>query len=178
MAGIGAIGGIVSGIGGGAGSMMSAQGEANALESQANAKAIEGQSRRRKGIEEQGVKSYEVNQQEKQRNKLASDQRAKFANSGGGVTGTARIEGLKLNEASLEKQGWTMWEGLQANKTRGYEADVLEWEAEQLRKAAKNKRTAGAISAGTSVVSGISGAFKGGSGIGGGGGPYYYSTKG
>ena len=178
MAGLAAVGGIVSGVAGGMGSMMGAAGEASALRTQANVKAAEGQAQRRKGIEEQGRATYKAREEQKQTDKTLSDQRARFASAGGGIDGSARETSELTGERGLDRSNTTIWQGLQANQSRQFQADILQVEADPLRQAASTKQKAGAIAGISSMVGGFGGAIKGGGGIGGGssGGNYVFGS--
>jgi hypothetical protein len=174
MAGLAAVGGIVSGVAGAAGGMMQGNAQASQMETQANIKASQALAKRREGIAEQGAKSYEVLEQREQHNKLASDQRARFASSGGGITGSAQYEMEDTRERGVFKEKYTMWQGLQMKQDADFQASILDVEAAELRKGAQTARTAGAIGAigaGAGVLTGMS--KIGGGGSSGGSGFFY-----
>lgn len=172
MAGLAAIGGIISGIASAAGAMVSAAGQAQAQEDQANIKAAEAQAQLRKGLEENAVKQREAAQETRKRDKVLSDQRAGFASSGGGTSGSARYVQEETALQGTQNANISLWEGMQLQQGRETQAKQLDMEAEALRKAASTTRTAGVISG----VSGIFGGFKGsmGGGVASGSSNYYY----
>jgi len=179
VAGLAAVGGIVSGVASAAGGMMQGNAQASQMETQANIKSSMALAKRREGIAEQGAKSYEVLEQRQQHNKLQSDQNARFASSGGGVTGSARYEMEDTRERGIFKEKYTMWQGIQQKQDADFQASIYDVEAAELRKGAKTARTAGAIGAigaGAGVLSGVSKFGGGGSIFGGstgGSGKYY-----
>lgn len=178
MAGLAAIGGIVSGIASAAGSMMSASASASAKEDQAAIKDAEAQNQLRKGLEENAVKQRDAANQTRERDKVLSDQRAKFAASGGGIGGSAKFVQEQTALQGTQNANVSLWEGAQLQQNREFQAKQLAVEAQSLRKAAQNERTAGVISGISGVAGGFGGAFKGGGSSGGGGGSYYYGSSG
>lgn len=174
MAGLAAIGGIVSGVASAAGAMMSAQGQADALDSQADAKAYEAQEQRRKGLQENAVKQRESSDRGKQMERVLSDQRAGLANSGGGVgTGSALVLATDTASQGILNRDASLWEGAEAQAGREAQARYNELEEKSLRRAADTTRASGVVN-GISAIGGMAGSFKGMGGGGGGGGSYHY----
>ena len=163
MAGIGAI---VGGVASAAGSIMGGMGQAQQLEAQRDAKRLEALNQRMKGTEEQGVKTFEALDLDKEREQVVSNQRASFASSGGGIDGTARHVMDKTNQAGIYKRDMTIWEGKSLRRNREIQAVQLEREGEALDQAAATARMSGIVNG----ISGVAGAFGGFGGSSGGGG--------
>lgn len=174
MAGLAAIGGIVGAVASAAGSMISAQGQAQAQEDQANIKAAEAQAQLRKGLEENAVKQREAAQETRRRDKVLSDQRAGFAGSGAGNSGSATWWQTQTALQGTQNANISLWEGSQMQQGRETQAKQLDLEADSLRRAAQNTRTAGAITGISQIGGAFKGAFSGGGGSSG-GGSYFYS---
>lgn len=169
MAGLGAIAGVASAVGG----MMQAKGQAEAAEAQADVKHMESQAQLRKGLEETAVKQREALQEDKKREKVISDQRAGFASSGGGVTGSARHVMTETNTQGIFNRKVKLWEGAQQLQSRTTQAEILQREGQALRNSAQTIRQSGVISA-IGGVAGAVGGLGGKGGGGGGGGSFFY----
>lgn len=170
MAGLAAIGGVISGIAGAIGSVVSAMGAAQAANAQAAAKDAQAQEERRKGLQEAAAKQQEAMQREKEAERVLSDQRAGFASSGGGVdVGSAYVVAQDTAQRGIFNRDATLWEGAEAKAGREAQARVLELEADAYRQSAKTQMLSGVIGG----VSNVFGSFGGGGG-GGGGGNYRY----
>ena len=175
MAGLAAIGGVISGIASAIGGIISAQGAADQANAQAEAKDIEAQENRRKGLQEAAVKQQEARQREQEMERVLSDQRAGFAASGGGVdTGSPVVVAQDTAQRGIFNRDATLWEGAEAKAGREAQARMLEIEANALRKSAKTQMLSGVIG-GVSSVFGAAGSFKGGGGGSSGGGFFYNS---
>jgi len=178
MAGLALIAPLISGIASAAGAVMSAQGQADAQEAQANIKDAEAQAQLRQGLEDSAIKQREAQQQERKTKKILSDQRAGFANSGGGIdSGSALQVATDTAERGILNRDATIWEGEEARAGRQSQANILVYEAEQYRKAAQTTRTAGVISGVSGVFGSGGGAFKGSGGSSSGGSYYYDPIK-
>ena len=173
MAGLAAIGGIISAVASAAGGIISAAGAADAANAQADAKDAAAAEQRRKGLQEDAVKQQEAGQRQKQMNKVLSDQRAGFASSGGGVdAGSALYVTQDTMAKGIFNRDATLWEGAEAKAGREAQAQINELEADAYRKS-------GQTQAASAVISGVSGIFGSMSKVSsgsssGGGGPYYY----
>lgn len=167
------IGGLVSGVASAAGGMAQANGQAQAAEAQADVKHMEGQAQLRKGLEENAIKQQESLQDDTKRKKIVSDQRAGFASSGGGVTGSAKYVIDETNKQGIFNRKVTLWEGAQQQQSRTTQAEILQREGQALLNSAQTIRQSGVISA----IGGVAGSLGGlgGGGGGGGGGGFFYS---
>ena len=151
------LGAIVGGVASAAGSVIGAMGQAQASQAQADAKRLEALNQRMKGTAEQGAKTYEALDLDKQREQVVSNQRAAFAASGGGLGGTARYVMDKTNQVGMYKENMTIWEGQELRRNREVQAVQLEHEAEALDQAASIQRLSGIVSG----ISGVASAFGG-----------------
>lgn len=149
---------------------MQGMGQANAQQAQADAKKVEAIRQQQMGVAEQGAKSWEADDLDRQREQVVSNQRAAFASSGGGVDGSARYVMDKTNQQGIYKRDMTIWEGAMQKQNRDINAELLRRESDALESAAKMSRISGIVSG----ISGVAGAFggfgsKGGGGSSGGG---------
>lgn len=171
MAGLAAIGGIISGVAGAIGSVVSAMGAAQAANAQADAKSAQAQEERRKGIQEAAAKQQEARQRDQEMKRVMSDQRAGFASSGGGVDiGSPYVVAQETAQRGIFNRDATIWEGAEAKAGREAQARVYELEADAYRQSAKTQMLSGVIGG----VSNVFGSFKGGGGGGTTGGNYRY----
>ena len=157
---------IVGSVVGAASSMQAANGQAAAMEANA-------QEQRRKGLQEAAVKQQEAASRDRDAKRMLSDQRAGFAASGGGLDGSANTVMDQTAKRGIFNRDAAIWEGAEAKAGREAQARIYEMEA-------ANARRAGAWNAASAVVGGVSSVFKSG-GFGGAAAPagasgsgYYY----
>ena len=131
------LGGLIGGVASAVGAVVSAQGQAQQLQAQRDAKRLEALNQRMKGTEEQGAKTYEALDEQKKTEQVVSNQRARFASSGGGIEGSAAYVMDKTRMAGDYKSDMVIWEGKSLKRNREVQAVQLEREAEALDQAAQ-----------------------------------------
>lgn len=144
-------------IAGAIGSVVSGMGQAKAQQAQADEKKAEALDQRMQGTAEQGAKTYEALDADKEREQVTSNQRARFAASGGGVDGTAKYVMDKTNQRGAFKRDMVIWQGKSMKRQREVNAMQLERESEALESAAKMSQLSGIVNG----ISGVAGAFGG-----------------